>query len=90
MDEITFADVLAHYNLKLKEVSDEVEALKNQLKKAKNHIDAGWSSPAADACRLKLEFIESEFTKTLTEISEAHIKLSVIGEVLAEEDPTLV
>lgn len=90
MDEITFTDVLTHYQMKLKEVSDEVEMLKNHIKKAESHIDAGWTGIAADACRLKLESVNGEFAKTLTEISEALIKLSAIGEVLAEDETTLV
>ncbi|MBO5869594.1 MAG: hypothetical protein J6Q89_02475 [Clostridia bacterium] len=90
MDEITFEDVLTHYRLKLKEVSDEVEILKNQIKKAEGHIDAGWSGATANACRLKLEVVNGELVKTLAEITEALIKLSAIGELLAEDDPTLI
>ena len=90
MDEITFLDVLTHYQMKLKEASDEVETLKTHIKKAESHIDSGWSGAAADACRLKLESGNGELAKTLTEISEALIKLSAIGEVLAEDETTLV
>lgn len=90
MDEITFVDVLTHYQMKLKEASDEVETLKNYIKKAEIHIDTGWYGTAADACRLKLESVNGELAKTLTEISEALIKLSAIGEVLAEDETTLV
>ena len=90
MEEITFVDVLTHYQMKLKEASDEVETIKNQVKKAESHIDSGWIGAAADACRLKLESVNGELTKTLTEISEALIKLSAIGEFLAEEETTLV
>lgn len=90
MDEITFVDVLTHYQIKLKEVSDEIETIKNQVKKAESYIDTGWTGAAADACRLKLESVNGELAKTLTEISEALIKLSAIGEVLAEEETTLV
>lgn len=90
MDEITFVDVLTHYQMKLKEASDEVETIKNQVKKAESHIDTGWVGSAADACRLKLESVNGELTKTLTEISEALIKLSAIGESLAEDEITLV
>ncbi len=90
MDEITFVDVLSHYQLKLKEVSDEVETIKKNLKKAEGCIDSGWTGASADACRLKLEYVSSELTKSLTELSEALVKLSAIGEVLAEEDITLI
>lgn len=85
MNEITFADVLSHYQLKLKEAYDEVETLKNQIKKAEASIDSGWKGMAADACRHKLETVNGELAKTQTELSEALIKLSAIGEQLAEE-----
>ena len=89
MEEITFLDVLTHYQMKLKEVTDEVELVKNQIKKAEMHIDTGWSGEAAEACRLKLESINNELVKSLAEMSEALVKLSAIGEVLAE-DPIIV
>lgn len=90
MEEITFEDILIHYSLKLKETSDEVEAIKNLLKKAEGSIDAGWTGSAADACRLKLESVNGDLAKTLTEISEALIKLSAISESFAEENITTV
>lgn len=90
MEEITFLDVLTHYQMKLKEVSDEVETIKTQIKKAEGHIDTGWTGTAAEACRLKLETVNNELGKTLAEMSEALIKLSAIGDALAEETPPLI
>ncbi len=90
MEEITFEDILTHYSLKLKETSDEVETIKNLLKKAEGSIDSGWTGSAADACRLKLESVNGDLAKTLTEISEALIKISAIGESFAEENITTV
>lgn len=90
MEEITFLDVLTHYQMKLKEVSDEVETIKAQIKKAESYIDAGWTGTAAEACRLKLETVNNELGKTLAEMSEALIKLSAIGDALAEETPPLI
>ncbi len=90
MEEITFEDILTHYSLKLKETSDEVETIKNLLKKAEGSIDSGWTGSAADACGLKLESVNGDLAKTLTEISEALIKLSAISESFAEENITTV
>ena len=90
MDEITFVDVLTHYQIKLKEASEEVETIKNQVKKAESHIDDGWIGTAAEACRLKLESVNGELAKTLTEISEVLVKLSAIAEVLTEDETTLI
>ena len=85
MNEITFEDVLTHYQLKLKEVYDEVETLKTQIKSAQAIIDSGWKGMAADACRQKLEIVNGGLAKTQAELSEALVKLFAIGEQLAEE-----
>lgn len=86
MEEITFLDVLTHYRMKLKETSDAIENINAQIKKAEGHLDMGWTGQAADACRLKLDTVHTELTKTLSELSEALVKLSAIGDLLAEDD----
>lgn len=90
MEEITFTDVLTHYQMKLQEASDEVTLIKNQLKKATGHIDAGWTGATADALRLKLETVSTDLSRTMNELSEALVKLSAIGELLAEEEIPLI
>lgn len=90
MDKITFDDVLTHYHLKLKEAYDEVEILKKKIIKSIASIDDGWKGPAADACRFKLDTVNSELTKTQSILSEALTKLSVIGEEKAEEIITTI
>ena len=90
VEEITFADVLTHYQLKLTAAADEVETIKLQIKKAEGCIEMGWTGAAADACRRKLEDITGELGKTLNELSEALVKLSAIGENLDEDSPVSV
>lgn len=90
MDEITFEDVLTHYQLKIKEAYDDVETLKNDLKKAQAGIEAGWSGAASEACFEKLEAITQELTKTLAELSQAQVKLTVIGDLLADGESLTV
>ena len=89
MDEITFEDVLTHYQLKLKEAFDEVEMVKNELKKAQADVQTGWSGEAAEACHGKLEAIQLDLGKSLAELSQAQVKLSVIGDLLNEEFTTV-
>lgn len=89
MDEITFEDVLTHYQLKIKEAFDEVETVKNELKKAQAGLETGWSGEAAEACHTKLETIQQDLAKTLAELSQAQVKLSVIGDLLTEEFTTV-
>lgn len=83
MDEITFDDMLFHYEGKLKEASEEIQNIKNQIKKVNALLNSGWSGKAADACREKLEYVAGELMKSDSEISEALTKLSAVGELLA-------
>ena len=85
MEEITFVDILTHYEIKLKEISDEIETIKNQIRKTEGTIEASWRGMAAEACQLKLQTINKEISKSLSEISEALVNLSVIKEIVAEE-----
>lgn len=84
MDEITFDDMLFHYEAKLKEASEEIQNIKKQIKQINATFDSGWSGKAATACREKLEYVAGELDKSHSEISEALIKLSVVGELLAD------
>lgn len=90
MEEITFMDVLTHYQIKLREASDDVENIRKQLKKAQNCVEMGWSGPSAEACLLKLEYINSEMNKTLAEMSEALTRLSAVEELLLDEANNLI
>ena len=85
MESITFEDVLIHYQTRLKETSDEIETIKSEIKKAESYIDSGWQGDASDVCRLKLETVNGELSKALSDISEALVKLSAINEELASE-----
>ncbi len=90
MEEITFTDILTHYELKLQETSEGLQDVKNTIKKALAIIESGWKGQAADACRIKLEEINSEINKSASELSEAMAKLSAIGELLADGTTDLV
>lgn len=90
MDEITFVDVLTHYQMKLQEVSDAVNDLKSRLRKVAAESEAAWRSPAADTFLLKLNAVDAELAKTLSEISEAFVKLTAIGDDLAADVTTVI
>lgn len=89
MDEITFDDMLFHYEAKLKEASEEIQNIKRQIKQIIAALDSGWSGKAAAACREKLEYIAGELAKSDGEISEALIKLSAVGELLADSEESV-
>lgn len=90
MDEITFEDILLHYEGKLKEAADEVETLKNTLRKCLDSAESGWTGAAGDAFRRKLEDVQEELKKADAELSEALLKLTAIGDELAEGAVLLV
>lgn len=85
MDEITFEDMLFHYEGKLREAAEEIQNLRNQLKRITAEFDGVWKGQAAETCRVKLETIDNELNKSNNELSEALIKLSAVGELLADE-----
>ena len=84
MEEITFVDMMFHYEEKLKESSEGIQSIKNQINKLNAVIDSSWSGKAASACRDKLDFVIEELAKTESEISEALVKLSAVGEILVD------
>lgn len=90
MEEITFEDILTHYELKLKESSENLQSVSQSIKKSISVIDSGWKGSAADTCRIKLEDIVLDIGKIQGNISDAMTKLSVIGELLADSETTLV
>lgn len=75
MDEVTFQDVLSHYQLKLKEIDEELVTLRNDINKMNSIIDGGWSSLAATACVVKLDTVNKIVSKTQAEISSALVEL---------------
>lgn len=85
MDELTFTDVLTHYQIKLAETSEELEAIKTLIKKSENCILSGWEGASAEACKLKLEVIYNDLIKTLADISEAKNSLTAIGDIFEQE-----
>lgn len=88
MEEITFEDILAHYELKLKETSDGLQNARANIKKAHSMIDSSWTGQSANVCSLKLQEISADILKSENEISEAMTKLSAIGQLLAEGNIT--
>lgn len=90
MDEITFEDMLSHYQNKLQEASDEIQSIRNLMKQALGALEAGWSGAAAQSCRLKLETVNQEIVRADGELSEAMTRLSAIGDLLAEEEIPMI
>lgn len=90
MDEITFMDALSHYQTVLSQLSEEVERIRSQLLLSRQTLDESWSGPAAEACRLKLETLYPELNRVLSELSDARLRLSIVGDAWQEEQEALI
>ncbi len=86
MDEITFEDMLVHYEGKLQEAADELQNLRHSLKDVLAILESSWSGRAADACRRKLEEVGSHTAKSANALSDAQLQLSKIGELLFADE----
>ena len=89
MDEITFEEILFHYERKLRAAADEIQSLRNQLNRTVSALDSVWTGLAASSCQNKLETIDRELNKASGELSEAFTKLFAAKELLAKDDDLL-
>lgn len=89
MEEITFLDVLTHYQLKLKELTDELESMRHRVRLAEAQSEESWQGAASEAMRLHLHTAEEDLSRTLGELSEALTRLTAIGDLLAEEETVI-
>lgn len=85
MQELTFEDVLTHYQMKVREVSDGMDTLKTILAKVQTAIESGYNGASSDALKDKLETVRHNIVKTQSQISEALVKLSALEQAYAEE-----
>ena len=76
MDEITFGDILLHYTQKLKEVFEDVEDIRRHLAISIDTVESSWKGNAGDTCRIKLEELNSNYSKVVSELSDSITKLS--------------
>ena len=84
MEEITFVDVLTHYQMKLKEASDEVETIKNQLHNTINSLDNSNELQIIYAKAKYIEDLKEEFIEKLDEEIKK-IELNNIKESSSDE-----
>lgn len=90
MEVISYGDTLRHYQMKLNEVFDEIESISSQLRRAEEILEGGWSGSAAEACRTKIVSVNEEFSKSLSDVSEAILKLSDIIALFGEQNINLI
>ena len=84
MGEITFEDILIHYERKLRETSEEIEDIKKILRDCIGILDETWSGDASNTFRVKVEGVNAQLTKSYGQLSEALTKLTAIKKLLIE------
>lgn len=80
MEEITFLDIINHYRIKIKEISDDADQRKTDIKNIQANINTAWKCNSAEALNLKLEEIYSDIQSVQQELSEISAQLSLIEE----------
>ena len=85
MEEITFMDALTHYQTKLSQLGEEIEQLRHQLHLSRVTMDEAWKGPAAESCKAKLDGLHRELSRTLSDLSDARAKLSIVADLWEEE-----
>ena len=84
MDEITFGDVLIHYQHKLEETADQLTDLRSQLKAAQMTAEDCWEGQAGNACRDKLNELSMRLNRCESSISDSLVQLGAVAAVYEE------
>lgn len=90
MEEITFLDVLTHYQTKIHQLCEELETIRSQLQLSRQTIDESWKGPAAEACKTKVETLYPELNRALSDLSDARLKLGAVADAWEELQATLL
>lgn len=88
MEEITYNDVLVHYQRMMADITDELQQLENSLEKISVFSQQTWKGKAGDACFEKLQELYGEIKKQLMkaqELSEAFRQARVNYDILFPE-----
>lgn len=71
MEEITYNDVLVHYQRMMADITDELQQLENSLEKISVFSQQTWKGKAGDACFEKLQELCDEVKKAAYESTRA-------------------
>ena len=88
MNEITFEDMLIHYESKVTELTDEITDVRNQFKRAIETAQISWRGRAAEAFEEKTMQMLAELTKADGLLSDVMtIIVAIKNAVLSPVDP---
>ena len=71
MEEITYNDVLVHYQRMMADITDELQQLENSLEKISVFSQQMWKGKAGDACFEKLQELCDEVKNAAYESARA-------------------
>lgn len=70
MEEITYNDVLLHYERMMTDITDELQQLKDRLEKISVYSQQVWKGEAGDACFEKTQELCEEIRKQFVTAEE--------------------
>lgn len=75
MQEITYEDIIRHYQLKIGEISEELEKMQRMISKVNHDFEDAWSGVNADIFREKLYEVGERVRRTEDCLEEVQKKL---------------
>lgn len=70
MQEITYGDAVRHYQMKTREIYEELEGMRQVLTGVKKQLETAWSGDNAELLQEKLREISQRFQRASENLSE--------------------
>lgn len=70
MQEITYSDILRHYQMKAAEIQEQLEKMQEEMTVIEQDLESAWSGDNAELVREKLWEIKSRFERTGMNLSD--------------------
>ncbi len=84
MQEITYDDIIRHYQVKLGEIQEELEKMQNTLKDIEAESQETWSGPNADLFNEKMWTVKERVSRTEMNLDDAQQLLAKIRGAMLE------
>lgn len=75
MQEITYVDVVRHYQMKTREINEELERMRQALTDVQKRAETAWSGENAELLQEKLWEISQRFQRASENLSEVRLLL---------------
>ncbi|MCM1244438.1 MAG: hypothetical protein NC293_02200 [Roseburia sp.] len=75
MQEITYEDIIQHYRLKIEEIYEELERMRQALTDMQKQLPAAWSGDNAELLQEKMWEIHRRFERAHENLSDVKLLL---------------